>query len=70
LQVIKEKAKKEFLNTRYDQPYQQALYNLSVLLELQRWHINDYIAVIDGLQPSDLQACSLHLLPTCLGFRP
>eukprot|EP00884_Botryococcus_braunii_P023676 jgi/Botrbrau1/9993/Bobra.0012s0082.1 len=55
-EVMKEKVKKEYLNTRYDQPYQQALYGLNVLLEVQRWHIDDYLAVIDGLQAEDLQA--------------
>lgn len=60
-QVMKEKAKKEYLNTRYQQPYQQALYSMNVLLEAKRWHINDYIAVIDGLQALHLQVLPLIL---------
>lgn len=53
-QVIKEVAKKQYLNTRYDQPYKQALYNLDVLLRVGKWHINDYLAVVDDLRVHDL----------------
>lgn len=54
-QVIKEVAKKQYLNTRYDQPYKQALYNLDVLLRVGKWHVNDYLAVIDDLHKDDLR---------------
>ena len=51
----KEAATKEYANTRYDQPYQAALYENSVLLEAQRWHTDEYEKVIGGLEPADLE---------------
>ena len=56
----KEAATKEYANTRYDQPYQAALYENSVLLEAQRWHTDEYEKVIGGLEPADLE---VHRLP-------
>ena len=55
LQVQKEAAAKEYANTRYDQPYQAALYETNVLLEARRWHTDEYEAVIDGLRAHELQ---------------
>jgi hypothetical protein len=55
VQLMREKAKKQYENTRYDQPYQQALYNVSVLLELRRWHVQEYAAVVLDLEPADLE---------------
>ena len=46
---------KEYANTRYDQPYQAALYENSVLLEAQRWHTDEYEKVIGGLEAADLE---------------
>lgn len=55
LQVQKESAMKEYANSRYDQPYQAALYENSVLLEAQRWHTDEYEKVIGGLESADLE---------------
>ncbi len=46
---------KEYANTRYDQPYQAALYENSMLLEAQRWHTDEYEKVIGGLEAADLE---------------
>ena len=62
LQVQKEAATKEYANTRYDQPYQAALYENSVLLEAQRWHTEEYEKVIGGLEPADLEVCAHSIL--------
>lgn len=55
MQLMREKLKKQYENTRYDQPYQQALYNVSVLLELRRWHLQEYAAVVGDLEAADLE---------------
>lgn len=55
LQIQKEAAAKQYANTRYDQPYQAALFETKVLLEAQRWHTDEYEAVIGGLEPGDLK---------------
>lgn len=55
MQIQKEAAAKEYANTRYDQPYQAALYQTNVLMEAQRWHSDEYEAVIGDLSPADLE---------------
>lgn len=45
---------KEYANTRYQQPYQTAMYEAAVLLEARRWHTDSYEAVIPDMQPLDL----------------
>lgn len=52
---IKEKTQKDFLNFQYEQPYQQALYAVSVLLEHKRWHWSEYTELLPNLGPQDLQ---------------
>ena len=64
-QVQKEAAAKEYANTRYDQPYQAALYETNVLLEAKRWHTDEYEAVIGRLKPSDLEVETLFPGPAC-----
>ena len=59
MQVQKEAAAKEYANTCYDQPYQAALYENSVLLEAQRWHTDEYESVIGGLESADLEVQAL-----------
>lgn len=54
--VIKEKVMKDFLNFRFQQPYQQVMYNCSMLLEHKRWHINEFIEVLPSLEARDLTA--------------
>lgn len=60
--VVKEKLLKHFLNRQYDAPYQQALYDLSVVLDHRRWHLDEYKDVLPGLSPEDLAAFFPHLL--------
>ena len=55
MQIQKEAAAKQYANMRYDQPYQTALFEMKVLLEAQRWHTDEYEAVIGGLEPNDLK---------------
>jgi insulysin len=47
---------KDFLNFRFQQPYQQVMYNCSMLLEHKRWHINEFIEVLPSLEARDLTA--------------
>ena len=67
MQIQKEAAAKQYANMRYDQPYQAALFEMKVLLEAQRWHTDEYEAVIGGLEPDDLKvrvSTQLAHLPT------
>ncbi|KAJ7565037.1 hypothetical protein O6H91_02G045200 [Diphasiastrum complanatum] len=52
--IIKEKIMKNYLNFKFQQPYQQVMYHCSLLLEHQRWHINDYLEVLPYLGAEDL----------------
>lgn len=47
---------KDYLNFRFQQPYQQVMYNCSMLLEQKRWHINEFIEVLPTLEARDLTA--------------
>jgi insulysin len=53
---VQEKVMKDYLNVRFQQPYQQVMYNCSLLLEHKRWHTNDFIEVLPTLEASDLTA--------------
>lgn len=55
VQIQKEALAKNFANTRYDQPYQAAMFETNVLLEAQRWHTDEYEAVIEQLKPANLK---------------
>ncbi len=59
MQIQKEAAAKQYANMRYDKPYQAALFEMKVLLEAQRWHTDEYQAVIGGLEPDDLKVRGL-----------
>ncbi|PSC73920.1 Zinc-peroxisomal [Micractinium conductrix] len=63
--VVKEKKAKDWQNMKFDQPYQIALYSLSVLLEARRWHVSDYEAVLPGVTPEQLQAFVRCLFSRC-----
>ncbi|CAK0787227.1 hypothetical protein CVIRNUC_010443 [Coccomyxa viridis] len=63
--IQKEAAAKQYANMRYDQPYQAALFEMKVLLEAQRWHTDEYEAVIGGLDPGDLAAFVRRLTCRC-----
>eukprot|EP00899_Mesostigma_viride_P018660 jgi/Mesvir1/26796/Mv20563-RA.1 len=53
-QIVQDKLKKDYQNFRFQQPYQHAMYTTSVLLEQGRWHVNEYLQVIDRLKAADL----------------
>ena len=52
----REHVAKEYANLRQQQPYERALYDQEMALELRRWHVSEYEAVVGDLSPSDLQA--------------
>lgn len=54
--------KKDYQNFKYEQPYQQAMYNASLLLEHKRWHMDEYLAVLPHLNAADLAAFVPRLL--------
>eukprot|EP00897_Mesotaenium_endlicherianum_P007056 jgi/Mesen1/6379/ME000329S05544 len=60
--VIKAKTLKDFLNFQYEQPYQQALYDASVLLQHRRWHMHEYIQLLPAVQLATLKAFIPQLL--------
>ena len=64
-ELVKEKLKKDYANMRFEQPYQVALYELSVAAEAKRWHVADYEDVLPGLTPEMLVAFLPRLLGTC-----
>ncbi|KAH9294451.1 hypothetical protein KI387_040346, partial [Taxus chinensis] len=52
--VIKEKVLKNYLNFKFQQPYQQALYYCSLLLEHRMWQRNEFLEVIPQIEADDL----------------
>ncbi|XP_071716303.1 insulin-degrading enzyme-like 1, peroxisomal [Rutidosis leptorrhynchoides] len=52
--VIKELVKKEYENIKFQQPYQQAMYYCSLLVEDQSWSWNDKFNVLTALEPEHL----------------
>ncbi|XP_020092240.1 insulin-degrading enzyme-like 1, peroxisomal isoform X3 [Ananas comosus] len=60
--VIKETITKEYENYKFHQPYKQALYYCSLILEDQTWHWNDEFEVLPHLEADNLAKFSPHLL--------
>ncbi|CAJ2671458.1 unnamed protein product [Trifolium pratense] len=52
--VIKEMVTKEYQNFKYQQPYQQAMYYCSLILQDQTWPWVEQLEVLPGLQAEDL----------------
>ncbi|CAK8543240.1 unnamed protein product [Lathyrus sativus] len=52
--VIKETVTKEYQNLKYQQPYQQAMYYCSLILEDQTWPWVEQLEVLPALQAEDL----------------
>ncbi|CAA0837441.1 Zinc-metallopeptidase- peroxisomal [Striga hermonthica] len=52
--VIKELVTKEYQNLKFQQPYQQAMYYCSLILEDQAWPWADELEVLPNLQAEDL----------------
>ncbi|KAL1312426.1 hypothetical protein HN51_039044 [Arachis hypogaea] len=52
--VIKEMVTKEYQNSKYQQPYQQAMYYCSLILQDQTWPWMEQLEVLPLLQPEDL----------------
>lgn len=59
--IVKEQLIKELRNTRYQQPYHQALYAASVLLEHRRWHVDEYLGVLPTLTAEHVQQGFAHV---------
>ena len=53
-QVQKDALQRDYSNIKYEQPYQTAMYNQSVLCEAKRWHVHSYEEAIIDLTPKDL----------------
>ncbi|GJN11315.1 hypothetical protein PR202_ga29496 [Eleusine coracana subsp. coracana] len=60
--VIKEIMTKEYENFKFRQPYQQALYYCSLILEDQTWPWDEELAALSHLEASDLGKFLPHLL--------
>jgi len=52
--VIKEKVLKEYLNYKFQQPYQQAFYYISLLLEHRMWQRNEFLEVLPHIEADNL----------------
>lgn len=61
----KDTLQKDYRNVKYEQPYQTAIYNQSMLSEAKRWHVSSYEEAISDLQASQLRAFMPRLLHRC-----
>eukprot|EP00253_Pinus_taeda_P035420 PITA_35420 len=52
--VIKENVLKEYLNYKFQQPYQQALYYRSLLLQYRMWQKNELLEVLPHIEADNL----------------
>lgn len=52
--VIKEKVLKNYLNFKFHQPYQQAFYYCSLLLEHRMWQRSEFLEIIPQIEADDL----------------
>lgn len=55
LQVQKDALKRDYSNIKYEQPYQTAMYNQSILFEAKRWHVHSYQAALKDLTSDHLK---------------
>ena len=53
-QVQKDALQKDYSNIKYEQPYQTAMYNQSLLFEAKRWHVHSYEEALVDLHPQHL----------------
>ena len=53
-QVQKDALQKDYSNIKYEQPYQTAMYNQSLLFEAKRWHVHSYEEALVDLSPQHL----------------
>ncbi|BAF21958.1 insulin-degrading enzyme-like 1, peroxisomal [Oryza sativa Japonica Group] len=60
--VIKETITKEYENFKFRQPYQQAFYYCSLILEEQTWAWDEELAAVSQIEASDLEKFLPHLL--------
>lgn len=60
--VVKEQVKKEYDNFKFQQPYQQAMYYCSLILDEKAWPWNEELEVLPQLQAEDLLNFRGHLL--------
>jgi insulysin len=63
--VIKERQARDYVNMRYEQPYQVALYSLALMTEARRWHVEDYEDALQELEVADVEAFIPRVLRTC-----
>ncbi|KAK3262595.1 hypothetical protein CYMTET_28558 [Cymbomonas tetramitiformis] len=52
---VRERLQQDYINVRYEQPYQRIVYNSSLLLEADRWHVEEYEAVVGNVTPKQLE---------------
>ncbi|KAL0019017.1 hypothetical protein WJX77_001203 [Trebouxia sp. C0004] len=64
-QVQKDALQKDYSNIKYEQPYQTAMYNQSLLFEVKRWHVHNYEEALLDLTVEHLQAFMPRLLHRC-----
>lgn len=55
--VVREALQKDFLAmVGHQQPYERALYSSGILLEAPKWHVSQYLHVIDDITAKNLEA--------------
>lgn len=60
--VIKQTVKKEYDNFKFRQPYQQAMYNCSLILDENAWSWNEELEVLPHLEVEHLSNFKGHIL--------
>ena len=67
LQVQKGALQRDYSKIKYEQPYQTALYNQSVLFEAKRWHVNSYEEALKDLTSEHLKVSFTFVCAYLLG---
>jgi len=64
-EIAAEKLSRDFANMKFEQPYQLALYDLAVAMEVKRFHIDDYETILPQLAAADLATFLPRLFSRC-----
>ncbi|CAD7703211.1 unnamed protein product [Ostreobium quekettii] len=64
-QIVHEQVQREYINQKYMQPYQRAIYTTGVILEHPKWHTDMYMEVIKDLAVDDVASFVKDLFKRC-----
>ena len=63
--IAKEKVTRSYKNCKFEQPYQTAMYESALTMEHHRWHVDEYLDVIDELGVEDMRYFVKRLWARC-----